>query len=259
MTRSSQPSAVLAELLPDELRWIDLRGLLISGRCDIWAESKTEDGFVARSWDYPFAALCGDPSPDLLLSAVAKGREAIKGQYLLDEWQLLAPPESRATVEAALPDWRSNCIHLLRWEGSLDQPTQAFEGEIVLLRDGHRQESLSLEHVPETTRQELTLDWVSNRPMSVAIVDSLPVSFCYAAFTTERLWDVSIETLRPHRRRGLAAATVLRLTRHMAELGKIPAWGAMDNNPASLGLAAKLGFVHDSQVDGWFEQRPKAP
>ena len=37
----------------------------------------------------------------------------------------------------------------------------------------------------------------------------------------------------------------------MAERGKTPTWGAMLDNPASLGLAAKLGFVRDAEIDGW--------
>lgn len=95
--------------------------------------------------------------------------------------------------------------------------------------------------------------------MAVAIVDSLPVAFCYAAFTTDRLWDVSIETLKAYRRRGLAAACVLALSRHMYDRDLIPAWGAMDNNPASIGLAAKLGFVLESEIDAWSEGFPKSP
>ena len=37
----------------------------------------------------------------------------------------------------------------------------------------------------------------------------------------------------------------------MARLGKTPAWGAMLDNSASMGLAAKLGFVPDAELDGW--------
>ena len=59
----------LAELLPDEPGWIDLRGLLLSGRCDVWAETDAADGLVARSWDFPFAALYGRPRPELITAA----------------------------------------------------------------------------------------------------------------------------------------------------------------------------------------------
>ena len=243
----------LSALLPDEPQWIDLKGLLISERCDIWAEPDPERGFVARSWDYPFAAIYGDPGPGCVLPAVNEGRTTFKGQYLTDDWQLLAPPSSREAVEAALPGWRSRRVYLYRWEGDLEQPSPAAGAEIRLLPDGHGSEELSLAHAPETTRQELTLDWVSRRPITVAFVDSLPVTFCYAAFTTGTLWDVSIETLRPYRRRGLAAACFLTLARHMAGRGLTPAWGAMEDNPGSISLAGKLGFVREAEIDGWSE------
>jgi len=246
-------------LLSDEPRWIDLKGLLISGRCDIWSESEPGEGFVARSWDYPFAAIHAMPGASLIRQAVEAGRSAPQGQYLTDEWQLLAPPESRTAVESALPDWRRSSVHLHRWEGELDRPDLDVEARIDLLPDGHGAVGLTFDHVPATTRHEYTLDCVAKKPMAVAIVEGLPVTFCYAAFTTDTLWDVSIETIKPYRRRGLAAACFLTLARHMADQGLIPAWGAMENNPGSLGLAAKLGFERDAEIDAWYEGLAKRP
>lgn len=241
----------LAALLPDEPRWIDLRGLLLSGRCDLWAEADPERGFVAGSWDFPFASLHGRPRPALIAEAAAAGRAACAGRYPVAEWQLLATPEDRPLVEAALPGWQATGIALHRWAGALERPDAGPGAKIRLLPDGHRAAGLALGHVPEPSRFEYSLGWVARRPMAVAVAGGLPVSFCYAAFTTERLWDVSIETLEPYRRRGLAAACFLTLAAHMAENGKAPTWGAMDDNPASLGLAARLGFVRDAQLDGW--------
>ena len=258
MSPSPTP-AHLASLLPDEPRWIDLKGLLISGRCDLWSESEPEDGFVARSWDYPFAALHAMPGASLIRQAVEAVRSACQGQHFLEEWQLLAPPESRMAVEAALPDWRRSSVHLHRWEGELERPDLDVDVRIDLLPDGHGAVGLTFDHVPATARHEYTLDWVAKRPMAVAIVEGLPVTFCYAAFTTDTLWDVSIETIQPYRRRGLAAATFLSLARHMADHGLIPAWGAMEDNPGSLGLAARLGFVHDAEIDAWYEDISRSP
>ena len=142
-------------------------------------------------------------------------------------------------------------ITLHRWEGELERLDVGPGAEVRLLPDGHRAAGLDLDHLPEPSRREYALDWVARRPMAVAIADDRPLCFCYAAFTTESLWDVSIETLAPYRRRGLAAACFLALAAHMAAAGKTPAWGAMDDNPASLGLAARLGFVRDARLDGW--------
>ncbi len=75
------------------------------------------------------------------------------------------------------------------------------------------------------------------------------VSVCSAALETETLWDVSVETVPGHRRRGLAAAGLAALARWMiAERGKRPVWGAHETNPASLALAERLGFVRDSEL-----------
>ena len=58
-----------------------------------------------------------------------------------------------------------------------------------------RESGLDLGHVPEPSRRELTLRWVSERPIAVALRDGRAVTFCWAAFETESLWDVAIETL----------------------------------------------------------------
>lgn len=245
----------LAALVPEEPRWIDLKGLLRAERCDVWADVDRAQGFIAGSRDFPFAALFGDPHPDLIRAAAAAGRSAFAGLYPAEEWHLLAPPETRAAVETALPGWQRKGIVLHRWDGRLEQPDSDPEAEIRLLAEGHGAVGLDLGGVPETSRRELELDWVARRPMAVANVDGRPVSFCYAALDTETLWDVSVETLEPYRRRGLAADCFLTLAAHMAEQGKTPTWGAYLDNPASLGLAAKLGFVRDSSLDGWFEKR----
>ncbi len=250
-TPSPLPAPELAGLVPDEPRWIDLRGLLLSGRCDVQAEPDPARGFVARSWDYPFASLWGRPREERITAACAAGHAACAGRYPTAEWELLAAPEERPRVEAVLPGWRRRGVVLHRWAGELGRDDAGGEADIRLLPGGHAGSGLRLDRVPEPSRREYELDWVSRRPMAVAMVDGRPVSFCYAAFTTETLWDVSIETLRPFRRRGLAIACFLSLAAHMASRGRAPAWGAMLDNPASLGLAAKLGFVRDSTLDAW--------
>ena len=80
------------------------------------------------------------------------------------------------------------------------------------------------------------------------------VSFCYAAAETEGLWDVSIDTLEGYRRQGHAAACAVYMVRHVRDTtGKEPVWGALISNAASMGLAARLGFV---VVDSYFVFEP---
>lgn len=249
MSPPPDPRTLAAEL-PDEPLWIDLRGLLFSGRCDIDANPQPASGFVARSWDYPFAAMAGRPEAALLAAAVRRGRAAF-ADVPGEEWQLLALPQARAAVAAALPDWRPRRAILHRWPRGSEPADLAVPAEIVLLAAGHQGSAYDLGHVPEASRWELELEWVASRPMAVAVIDRRPVTFCYAAVETESLWDVSIETLGPYRRRGLAGACFAALARHMARRGKVPAWGAMADNPASLGLAAKLGFVPAGEILAW--------
>ena len=250
-TTPAERAPALAGLLPDEPGWIDLKGLLLSGRCEVWAEADPARGFVAGSWDYPFAALWERPGRELIAAATAAGLAACQGRYPVAEWQLLAAPRERRLVADALSGWRRQGIALHRWRGPLDGPAPDAGLEVLLLPAGHREAELDLAAFPEPSRYEYELDWVSRRPTAVAMADGRPVSLCYAAFTTETLWDVSIETVESFRRRGLAAACFLTLAAHMAEVGKLPAWGSMLDNPASLGLAAKLGFVRDASLDGW--------
>jgi predicted GNAT family acetyltransferase len=76
-----------------------------------------------------------------------------------------------------------------------------------------------------------------------AFDDTLPVAFAYVASETEALWDVSIETIESHRRRGYAAAAVVSLMHLMKQRGKTAVWGALASNSGSKALARWLGFV----------------
>ena len=78
------------------------------------------------------------------------------------------------------------------------------------------------------------------------------MSVCYPTLVTERHWDVSIETVEGYRRGGRAAAAFFRIEREMRRSGRQPVWGAARDNPASLGLAEKLGFVPVVEI-AWFD------
>jgi RimJ/RimL family protein N-acetyltransferase len=80
-------------------------------------------------------------------------------------------------------------------------------------------------------------------PIASAFDGDRPVSFCYAAWETEWHWDVSIDTLETHRRRGFGAAACRCLIRYFASRGKTAVWGSLQSNPASASLAYKLGFT----------------
>jgi GNAT superfamily N-acetyltransferase len=79
------------------------------------------------------------------------------------------------------------------------------------------------------------------------------VSFCVASDQTEGLWDISIDTLSGHRRRGHAARCVSWMVEEMRRWGKEPVWAAEETNVPSMRLAARLGFV---PADGLVLFRP---
>lgn len=96
--------------------------------------------------------------------------------------------------------------------------------------------------------EELHEQIAAGHPVSAVVCDGVIASCCYAAATTERYWDVSIDTHEAYRRRGFATQAFLHHYAHRKATGLVPVWGAVVDNPASLALAAKLGFVRAGQI-----------
>ena len=220
---------------------VDLRGLLLSGRCELFAD---EDGFVARSLDFPFAGGAGRPGAETILHAVERASAAgtaWAGEGSEEEWHLLVGDETVPAVESALSDWPRRGVTLHTRAAAVPPPP--VDAPIELAADGWRAAGLDLGHLPDDLRRELASDWVASRPLAAAMIEGRVAATCYAPLVTERYWDVAVDTLAPYRRRGLAAACFEALARSMDERFSLePVWGALDDNGASLALAAKLGF-----------------
>jgi GNAT superfamily N-acetyltransferase len=110
-------------------------------------------------------------------------------------------------------------------------------GELAAFTDG------SPPLVPPTLGDELRAAEAAGTPIAVALNKGCPAAFCYAGSITETLWDVSIDTLEPYRRRGHAMKAVSFLIEYYAARGKQPVWGALASNYASAALAQRLGFA----------------
>jgi GNAT superfamily N-acetyltransferase len=115
----------------------------------------------------------------------------------------------------------------------------------------------SLDHLPSGLRHEMT-HARSDYPTGAAFVGGLAVSFCYGCFTSESLWDVSIDTLEEYRRRGLAAHVVRFMIDRMREDRLEPIWGALESNGSSRRLAGRLGFTTRVQGNIVFSRGPWA-
>lgn len=248
---SGDPRA-LAALLPDEPRWLDVRGLLLTGRADVVVDPRgPEAGFVALPWGLKFGVVVGRPDRATLL-ALARV-EDLPGDH---------PPEILVQVEDAdhlapvmtelWPGWWRNDATLHRLpEGVAPPPVDAGRlaaagAEVVLVRSA----SDLPPGLPEAAVAELALPFERSAPVAVAVVAGRAAAYCAPVLESETLWDVSVETLEGHRRQGLAAATFSALARAMGdrEPSKEPVWGAHGDNQASLRLAARLGFRPVAQL-----------
>jgi GNAT superfamily N-acetyltransferase len=99
----------------------------------------------------------------------------------------------------------------------------------------------ALDHLPDDVREEV-MHFRLRCTVIAGFVGKLPVSFAFAR-CSERLGDISIDTLAEYRNRGFGAATAAALVDHLVARGIEPVWGAVESNHASLRLAEKLGFT----------------
>ena len=245
--------------VPDLPRWIDTRGMLLSGRAAVHAPAALGlaiPGVVVVVPDSALASIVGRPSERTIVDVIAT---------LSGDVNVLAQMEDADYVARALPEWRRQraIVHVLPevlpWDTHVDPHTRVFT-----LASAPR-----FDHIPELLRREL-LDALRGRtvsrfvpgalppsgalvsritvPMAAVWADGRPVSFCYPVWQTETLWDVSIETLEPYRRLGLGARAARTLIRHMRGTGRAPVWGALETNTGSRALAARLGFLEAGGV-----------
>jgi len=243
--------------VPDLPRWIDTRGMLLSGRAVVSAPHGLDGaGMIATVPDSALASIVGRPPADTIMQVVA----AMAGDV-----NVLSQMEDADYAARALAGWRRQraIIHVLperaAWEQEADPSVRIFT----------RETAPAFDHVPERLRREL-LDALNGRtvsrfvpgelPASTAFVsrlavpmagiwaDGRPVAFCYPVWQTETLWDISIETLAPYRRLGFGARAARMLIQHMRRTGRAPVWGALETNTASRALAARLGFLETAGI-----------
>lgn len=213
----------LTRALPDAPRWIETRAMLLSGECEMFGLEEREPSFVVR--DPELISVVGHPS-----------QSAIRTAASADPVDLLAFPENREHVSASLPDWTAvrAVLYLL---GDARRFPEVPRDSVRWLAES---EIDTMEGLPSDLRSELE-QATTESPIATALEDDRPVAFCYAGSRTEGLWDVAIDTLTEYQRRGYAARCFTYMAEHMKPLR--PVWAAEETNAASLGLAAKLGFV----------------
>ena len=153
-------------------------------------------------------------------------------------WAAVVPEGFTREVKAALSDWKPDEADTFR-EPAAGLPRVLQTPETV--RWMQPEEETLLSGLPTSLVSEL-VEALNRSEVAAAWVDGLPVAFCSIACESERLWDISINTVAEYRRRGLAAECVTWMAEAMRQRGKRAVWGAHSENEASRGLAAKLGF-----------------
>lgn len=203
--------------------------MLLAGRGRVVAGAEPEAGFLVRCLDQALVVAVGHPEPAVVAEAVADGEGLV----------LIAPLEASEHLAQALPGWRRSTatLHSLAPGTRLPEP----DGRVRLVTP---EEAVALlPALPPELREDIAAV-LPRAPLAVAAAeDGSPAAFCYACWQTETLWDISIDTLEAHRRRGHAERVTIFLIHEMRRRGKEPVWGAEDDNVASLRLAAKLGFI----------------
>ncbi len=230
----------LAAQLPDEPRWLETRGMLLSPHAAVTGGESLDAGFVVSVTHGALAAVAvvGRPPADAIRSALVGATELTP---------VIAQTIDAAHVARALQgpvevSWTSERAILHRLSAPAPRPDPDARLEIrVLTRDD------SLSHLPAGLRHEMThaQDFA---PVGAVFVKGTPVSFCYPVWRTERLWDISIDTVEEHRGRSFGARAVWFMVDLMRGQGLDPVWGALESNTASLRLGAKLGFTPMDEI-----------
>lgn len=212
----------------DVPRWVEARALLLSGEGQIFGLQETPElSLVIREPETNALFVIGTPA----LSAIRAALEArARGG------EVIAPMAQAAWLAEALPGWKRNriIVHQLHDAHRLPEPP----ADAVRFLD-----PALIPHLPidPELRQELE-SGAAGSLIAATFVEQQPVSFCYAGAITESLWDVSIDTVPQHQRRGYAAWCAAYMIRYMQTQSKQPVWQALEDNPASWRLAEKLGF-----------------
>ena len=245
--------------VPDEPRWVDTRGMLLSGRATVHAAPGADlarDSFAVVVADASLAGVVGDPS-SLELGALVR---SMRGDV-----NVLAQNEDSVGVGATLGGWkrRAAILHVLPgamdWESQDDPSARVFTRETAPRLD-HVDEGLRREivdalagrttarFVPGALPEAIRITSAVTVPVGAVWAERFPVAFCYPVWQTETWWDVSIDTLREYRKRGYGGRAARALIRHMLGQGRAPVWGALETNAASRALAARLGFIEAAGI-----------
>ena len=202
--------------VPDIPRWVETRSMLLQEAVTVG----TPEGGLVLGRGLDLAGVVGAPDDEILGKAMA---------MLQPDAELLVPPESIDHVMRSIPHARAELAVIHDAPPLLPMP----DDHAVEVRPVDEKDLgwLSCDLAPEAEGAR----WAAVKPVNGEVV-----AMCTAGPITETLWDVGIDTVEGHRRQGYARSCFLTLAEHLSPLS--PVWGALDDNQASLAMAASLGF-----------------
>jgi RimJ/RimL family protein N-acetyltransferase len=220
---------IIAHDLPDIPRLLEVRSYLFSDECEVlgYAEQPTPS-FVLRIAEENLAYIVGEPADSVIINAISG---------FGTEGTIITPQDQFARLAPLLPDWKAERIFVYTLQDTQHLP----DDEQMNVRFLDANDLVGTDIDPELL-EELE-DALGYTTIAAVYVAGRPVSFCYASSQTETLWDVGIDTVPEHQRKGYAGLCFSFMARYMQEKGKTTVWQALESNPPSWLLAESLGFT----------------
>lgn len=235
----------LAKALPDIPRLVEARGMLLANACEVIGLTENQGlHFVVRSFHTGVISVIGNPAIDSIRRAVQQNRTPNVVLAYEDNFQLVAEALPYWHIERAILHTRIDSIRL-------PQPASHTVRYISVA------EIVSHPDLSDELKAELMVAGKTTQVVA-SFAEGKAVSFCYAGWETETLWDVSIETLAEFRGKGHAVQAVVFLIHEINKRNKHPVWGALESNKASMRLAKKLFFEPVDSLFVFEQKREKS-
>jgi hypothetical protein len=169
----------LARALPDTPRWVDTRGMLLSGRAEVFAADAPDAAFVVRVLSGALAAVSvvGRPSEHAIYQAVDGTTDMTPVLAQLDNAGHVGDALAACPASVAGQTWTPE--HAIVHRLSDVAVSGLAEGAPVRLLGAAE----PLDHLPAGLRFEIGHARMIV-PVAVAVVDGMPVSFCYPCWAT---------------------------------------------------------------------------
>lgn len=216
----------MLQRLDDRLRWIEAREALAAGARVLGFDADRPGSGVILHPALGFAVVIGHPDRN----AVAEAASAVP--------ELIAFPGNHVLVGSVVPRWMGELVTLF----DLPDMARLADPDAGNVRIVEPDELADIEVESEALRRELFEAAEEGATLFASLDGDRPVSFCYDASCSERLWDIGVDTMEGFRGRGHAWRSASAAIRYWEERGRTPRWACGETNVASRRLARKLGF-----------------